>query len=477
RPLLQACRAMSLKGGPSATYLATLTREELINRVQQLEAQVVQLRPLVSPAGVVDVSEAGEEKLQLMLPQPGKGRRRQREGRVDFNQFKQRRVALRIAYMGWAFDGSALQDNTDNTVLGRLCDGLKRVQLIESIDTCNLVSCARTDKGVSALANVVSLNIRSLLSDCNTGCIPDTGPDIGKRRTPPSSEDTEANELDPVGPLNRVLPRELRVLAWAPVTPDFSARFACKGREYLYHFPRSTFNIEAMRDACKRFVGEHDFRNFSKFSPDQANYCRTVMECDIEPVDYCSQASDHNQMFAFRVRATAFLYHQIRNMFSVLALVGQGLEEPSIVDKLLDVNATPRKPEYVLANGLPLILSKAEFDHLDWRCSADAREHLSVTLQRHWTELTVRSCLARLAVDLLPFTPPTLNWSHLSTGLLPELRCRQHRPLLKRQLQASFEEMRERADSKRQLKQLAATGDGDVVQDEKRPRLEEACVE
>uniref|UniRef100_A0A1I8IMU9 tRNA pseudouridine synthase n=1 Tax=Macrostomum lignano TaxID=282301 RepID=A0A1I8IMU9_9PLAT len=441
RPLLQACRAMSLKGGPSATYLATLTREELINRVQQLEAQVVQLRPLVSPAGVVDVSEAGEEKLQLMLPQPGKGRRRQREGRVDFNQFKQRRVALRIAYMGWAFDGSALQ-----------CLALELT------------------KGVSALANVVSLNIRSLLSDCNTGCIPDTGPDIGKRRTPPSSEDTEANELDPVGPLNRVLPRELRVLAWAPVTPDFSARFACKGREYLYHFPRSTFNIEAMRDACKRFVGEHDFRNFSKFSPDQANYCRTVMECDIEPVDYCSQASDHNQMFAFRVRATAFLYHQIRNMFSVLALVGQGLEEPSIVDKLLDVNATPRKPEYVLANGLPLILSKAEFDHLDWRCSADAREHLSVTLQRHWTELTVRSCLARLAVDLLPFTPPTLNWSHLSTGLLPELRCRQHRPLLKRQLQASFEEMRERADSKRQLKQLAATGDGDVVQDEKRPR-------
>ena len=36
--------------------------------------------------------------------------------------------------------------------------------------------------------------------------------------------------------LNRVLPFDIRVLAWAPVDADFSARFSCAGRVYKYFF-------------------------------------------------------------------------------------------------------------------------------------------------------------------------------------------------------------------------------------------------
>lgn len=39
-------------------------------------------------------------------------------------------------------------------------------------------------------------------------------------------------ELDYVAILNRVLPKEIRVIGWAPVEEKFSARFDCKMRMY-----------------------------------------------------------------------------------------------------------------------------------------------------------------------------------------------------------------------------------------------------
>ncbi len=54
-------------------------------------------------------------------------------------------------------------------------------------------------------------------------------------------------------------------------------------------------------------------------------------------------------MYTLVVRGTAFLWHQIRCMAAVLLMVGQGLEGPGLVAKLLDVGATPRKPQYSMA--------------------------------------------------------------------------------------------------------------------------------
>ena len=53
------------------------------------------------------------------------------------------------------------------------------------------------------------------------------------------------------GILNRVLPKEIRVIAWAPVRPDFSARFDCLEREYKYFFPRGDLDLH-VSDFFKR---------------------------------------------------------------------------------------------------------------------------------------------------------------------------------------------------------------------------------
>ena len=69
--------------------------------------------------------------------------------------------------------------------------------------------------------------------------------------------------------LNRVLPDDVRALAWAPVAEGFSARFSCASRTYRYWLARENAHgrprdVEAMRRAASKFVGDHDFRNFCK---------------------------------------------------------------------------------------------------------------------------------------------------------------------------------------------------------------------
>ncbi|CAN0387842.1 unnamed protein product, partial [Discosporangium mesarthrocarpum] len=45
-------------------------------------------------------------------------------------------------------------------------------------------------------------------------------------------EASAVKEHDYCGILNRVLPADIRALGWAPVTPNFSARFSCTDRTY-----------------------------------------------------------------------------------------------------------------------------------------------------------------------------------------------------------------------------------------------------
>ena len=52
------------------------------------------------------------------------------------------------------------------------------------------------------------------------------------------------------------------------------------------------------------------------------------------------------QLCELRLSANGFLRHQIRFIASCLLLVGQGAESPQIVDRLLDVETHPERPEY-----------------------------------------------------------------------------------------------------------------------------------
>lgn len=226
---------------------------------------------------------------------------------------------------------------------------MHRSKLIPSTEPtdCEFSRCGRTDKGVSALRQVISLRVRSLL-------------------TPEEQADpkNDARELDYLHILNQLLPEDIRMYEIALRPPEgFDARFSCLSRSYRYYFYGDDVDITKMREAALLFKGEHDFRNFCKVdgSKQITNFERTVMDCDIMKFDR------ETELYWFDLKGSAFLWHQVRSMVAILFLIGRGHEQPEIITELLDVEKTPRRPIYEMAHDIPLVLYDCEFPAMEWK--------------------------------------------------------------------------------------------------------------
>ena len=165
--------------------------------------------------------------------------------------------------MGWYYQGFAVQENTANTIEHHLFSALTKSCLIENRETSNYHRCGRTDKGVSAFSQVISLDIRSCLSTENQANLKD--------------------EIKYCKILNRLLPKSIRCISWAPAPDNFSARFDCEWRIYKYYFPRGNLNIAAMDEAVKLTKGAHDFRNLCKMDVGNGvvNFTRSIQDASV----------------------------------------------------------------------------------------------------------------------------------------------------------------------------------------------------
>ncbi|EGO20196.1 hypothetical protein SERLADRAFT_363593 [Serpula lacrymans var. lacrymans S7.9] len=302
----------------------------------------------------------------------------------DFTSHPRRKIAVKFCYSGWEYNGLAFQNGPTPlpTVEEVLFNAFAKTRLVDpdkGLDGCGWERCGRTDRGVSAAGQVVSLWVRSALDENRL-------------------KDAETrSELRYVSILNRVLPPTIRVLAWSPISSTFSARFNCQSRHYKYFFSPQELDLGLMQQAADRLVGEHDFRNLCKLDPAKqiTNFNRRVLLAKISPI------SDH--LCVFDLRGTAFLYHQVRHIMAILFLVGTGLEHPSIVSTLLNVGKetnspseldnspleiVDRKPEYQMADGLPLMLWDCAYSDSDvqWQTDIDTGENahfLSAAAQLH----------------------------------------------------------------------------------------------
>lgn len=66
-------------------------------------------------------------------------------------------------------------------------------------------------------------------------------------------------------------------------------------------------------------------------------------------------------LYVWDVRGSAFLYHQVRCMVSVLFMVARGQEKPALVSQLLDQSVFLHKPVYAMASEEPLVLYQCGF--------------------------------------------------------------------------------------------------------------------
>jgi tRNA pseudouridine38/39 synthase len=328
----------------------------------------------------------------------------------DQTQYRYRHVALRFYYDGAEYSGLAqnMGQESDQSVEKVLFQALVKARLVESRETSGYSRCGRTDKGVSAAGQVVGLRLKSNIpldatfeEEGGTPVLEEQLPKNESERirvcVPPKKGDgpivcKDVAEYPYAKMLNNVLPDSIRILGWCPVSNDFSARFSATTRTYRYFFTRRRLDLENMRVALALLVGKHDFRNFCKMDVEKVyNFERQIHSAELVT---CPEQS----VCYLQIVGQAFLWHQIRCIASVLFLVGQGLEEPSVVKDLLNVEEQPGKPSYPLAAERPLVLHHCGYPNLQMGFSTQNLWHLSCQIEQHWEELVlaaarVRNCL------------------------------------------------------------------------------------
>ncbi|KAK9748699.1 hypothetical protein RND81_02G074300 [Saponaria officinalis] len=332
-------------------------------------------------------------------------------------------------YFGQRFYGFASEAQMEPTVESELFKAFEKARLLLGDRLESQYSrCGRTDKGVSATGQVIALYVRSnFKAETNSGVI---------------SEGHYDGEIDYVRILNRVLPRDIRIISWCPVAADFHARFSCLSRDYKYFFWEENLNISAMQSAGKKFLGEHDFRNFCKMDAVNVhNYKRNVTSFDISP---STERWRDKELWVIRIRGSAFLWHQVRCMVAVLFMIGQGLESEEIIDVLLDIEKTPKKPQYIMAPEMPLVLHSCEFKGLAFSSVADTRQALFAHLENECQNLMKQAAIFNDALNS-SYTEDDEGRSPFMKGLLAKKVL--HVPLMKRPTEPSYEERRAKLDS------------------------------
>jgi tRNA pseudouridine38-40 synthase len=205
------------------------------------------------------------------------------------------RLKLTVEYDGTGFRGWAAQPDL-RTVEGELRAALACV--FPTYD--NLAVAGRTDTGVHALGNVVSVDV-------------DGGP--------PAERAAEA--------LNASLPDDVTLIAAEAAAADFHARHSARSRSYRYRIwrRRTPSPFEQNRSwwhprpidearvaaAAELLLGEHDFRAFTPTETQHKVFERTVLRAEWHR---------RGDAIEFEITADSFLRHMVRT------LVGSMLELP-----------------------------------------------------------------------------------------------------------------------------------------------------
>lgn len=329
-----------------STQYGLWTREQLIARVVELESRAK--GTAVNRDESISRIDANEllSNVNNDHTEPIKPKKKQ----FDFSAHPQRFIALRFAYLGWNYNGLAYQYEPTEfpTVEGEILKALDKARLIAEPEptTCNFSRCGRTDKGVSAMNQVISLDVRSNLT-----------------KDEQLDPQNDQRELPYMSILNSMLPADIVITAICLRPPtNFNARFSCLSRHYRYLIHKDSLDIALMKEAAAKYEGRHDFRNLCKLdgSKQIVNHVREIISSKIIPHE-----TDENYVI-FDLKGLAFLWHQVRCMVAILLMVGQKLEKPSLIDELLDVERNPQRPAYAMAHDVPLVLYDCEFPEMEW---------------------------------------------------------------------------------------------------------------
>ena len=229
------------------------------------------------------------------------------------------RYALKFAYDGTRFHGYARQPNV-YTVEGAIINALESLGLISNPKINRFRSASRTDKGVSALGNVIAF-------DCYYDLTIDILEDIN-------------DEL-----------RDIWFYGFRRVDQKFYPRFA-KLRHYRYYlWINDDFDFDAFLEGASLFTGEKDFRNFCK--ADGRNTVREIKNIIIDKFE---------NLLSINFFAQTFVWQQVRRIVSALEKIGYHEVGIDTVKKAIEKPEERRTFGIAKAENLLLVDVRYDFD-------------------------------------------------------------------------------------------------------------------
>ncbi|CAG9856803.1 unnamed protein product [Phyllotreta striolata] len=292
-------------------------------------------------AGIRDLEEPKKTKVEEDL-----------DLTADNNKIKRRKFCLLLGYSGTDYFGMQRNPNT-KTIEEDLLHALHKVDLIDE-DCYNQVqnmqfqrSC-RTDKGVSAIRQIVSLKLKENI-------------DIAK--------------------INEQLPEVIRVFGYKRVTKGFNSKTQCDGRTYIYLTPTVVFaphekevsqkdfrlddeTFTRVNKLLENFLGTKNFHNYtSKKKPNDPSAHRFMKSFVMEK----PFVNNGVEFAILKVHGQSFMLHQIRKMIGGILAVVRGLA----TEDLLPNSFKSEKVVIPRAPGLGLMLEYVHYDRYNHRYGSD----------------------------------------------------------------------------------------------------------
>ena len=243
------------------------------------------------------------------------------------------RIALKFAYDGKSFFGYARQPKL-RTVEGEIINALKKTKIAYE----NFGSASRTDRGVSALGNVISFNT-----------------------------DFKGNILSA---LNANV-KDVWFYGVSNVDENFNPRYA-KERWYRYFLFNSGLDVDKMKKASELFVGVHDFSNFARI--ENKNPVRKINSLKIK---------EKGDFIIIDIKAESFLWNMVRRIVSVLEKAGRNEIK---IDVIKDALESKERFDFGSAKPEGLILMDVKYD-FDFETDKKAIEKLKKNLIKRFCSL------------------------------------------------------------------------------------------